>query len=643
MSPSELEELRTQIADLVERGLIQPSSSPYGAPVLFVKKKNGKNRMVIDYRLLNSITVKNKYPLPCIDDLLDQLHGATVFSKIDLASGYHQIPIAEGHEHRTGFRTRFGSFEFKVLPFGLCNAPSTFQRMINEVLLPYLDKFVLLYLDDICIYSKSQEEHLQHLELVLTALRKHNLLAQASKCEFGLESLEFLGHIISSNGIQADPAKIKAVEEWPVPKNKTEVLSFKGLAGFYRRFIKDFSKITAPLSALTGNTPFIWTPVEQEAFEKLKQALTSAPVLASPDFSRPFIVNCDSSKTAIGAVLMQGEGEEQRVIAYESKKLLPAEVNYLNHDKELLAVIHSLKKWRHYLRGARFRVITDNTATKYIQTKPDLNQRQLHWLELLQEYDMDIIHRPGSTNAVADALSRRPDLVINSITRQTITPPLELLQQTQLDSITDVEYQRVLSGVQKQTRTDLILQDSLLYKEDRLYVPQSSLRQALLTEAHDTPLGGHLGRDKTYERLTRRFYWPKMHEQVSSYCNTCPTCQAIKPSHQSPMGLLSPLPIPDVPWASLSLDLITQLPKTLKGHTAIVVFVCRGTKMIICEPTTDEVTAPELAQIFHRAVFRHFGMPKSLISYRDTRFVLAILLQTNRYQVHHVYRQPPSN
>ena len=620
MAPSELDELKAQLTDLMNRGLIQPSTSPYGAPVLFVKKKNGKNRMVIDYRLLNSITVKNKYPIPRIDDLLDQLHGSTVFSKIDLASGYHQVPIAEGHEHRTAFRTRFGSFEFKVLPFGLCNAPSTFQRMINEVLLPYLDKFVLLYLDDICIYSKTPEEHLQHLEQVLSALRKHNLLAQASKCEFGLRSIDFLGHIVSADGIKVDPAKVKAVMDWPIPTSKHDVLSFKGLAGFYRRFIKDFSKIAAPLSALTGNVPFKWTPIEQASFDALKQALTTAPVLASPDFTKPFIVNCDSSKHAIGAVLMQGGGQDQRVIAYESRKLTPPEVNYLNHDKELLAVIHALKKWRHYLRGVQFKVITDNTAARYIQTKPDLNQRQLRWLDLLQEYNMEIIHRPGRTNVVADALSRRPDLVITAVTRLDIAAPTDFLQKIQHATTLDLEYQRVLAGVTKGTRTDFRLHDSLLYKGERLYVPNCALRQSLLTEAHDTPLGGHLGRDKTYDRLSRRFYWPRLHQQVFSYCTTCPTCQAIKPSHQAPLGLLSPLPIPEAPWVSLSLDLITQLPRTLKGHTAIVVFVCRSTKMIICEPTTDGVTAQQLAQIFHRAVFRHFGMPSSLISDRDPKF-----------------------
>lgn len=620
MSPSELDELKKEISSLLERGLIRPSTSPYGAPVILVPKKDGGKRLVIDYRLVNAITIKNRYPLPRIDDLMDQLHGAKIFSKIDMASGFHQIRMAEADCHKSAFRTRFGHYEFTVLPMGMTSAPATFQRLMNDIFMPYLDKFVIIYLDDLCIYSKTPEEHIKHLEIVLGLLREHKLLAKPSKCLFGVTSMDFLGHIISSDGIATDPKKIKAVQDWPIPKNNKDILSFMGLANFYRRFVKDFSKIAAPLTSLTGkDVPFQWGPKAQESFDALKLALTTAPVLAVPDFTRPFLVRCDASKFAIGQVLCQGEGKEERVIAYESRKLSPAELKYEIHDKELLSVVHALRKWRHYLYGARQRIETDNWATKFIQTKPILNKRQASWLDLLQEFDLDIVHRPGDTNVVADALSRRPDYVLNAI--QWLTPD-NLFEEVRSHSRKDPEYRKLLKLVQEkpQSRPDFSLKNDLLYKGDRLYVPEGRLRTTLLTEAHDTPISGHLGKHKTYERLARSFYWPRLPHMVGEYCRTCPTCQSIKGDTQKPIGLLQPLSIPRRKWDSVSLDLIVHLPKTRNGHTAIVVFVDRASKMIICEPTVNEVTAEQLAQLYYKAVFRFHGVPSELVSDRDPKF-----------------------
>lgn len=625
MAQDELAELKKQLADLLARGFIRPSVSPFGAPVLFVKKKDGSMRMCVDYRALNKATVKNRYALPRIDDLLDRMYKAKVFSKIDLLWGYHQVRVAPEDIPKTAFRTRYGHYEFTVLPFGLCNAPATFQRLMNDVLMPYLDDFCIVYLDDIAIYSASPEEHLVHLEKVLTKLREHKLVAKLSKCEFGVDSMEFLGHVVSGDGISMQEDKVKAIQEWPTPKNATEVLQFKGLAGFYRRFVKNFSKMAAPLSALCGNTPFKWGPEEQQAFDSLKQAITTAPVLQPADFSRPFVVTCDASGNAVGAVLSQGEGKDARPVAFESRKLNDAERKYKVHDQELLAVVHALKKWRHYLHGRKFVVVTDNWATKYFQTKPHLNRREVGWTETLQEYDFDIVHRPGSTNIVADALSRRPDYSVNAITW--VKADDGLLQTVEQNAANDPVYQKVLSAVQSGSRTDFTVQQGLLYKEARLYVPAGDVQQKLLTEAHDTPLGGHLGRDKTYDRLRRAFYWPGMHEMVYKYCDTCPSCQAIKPDRQGKLGLLQPLPVPENPGDSWALDLITQLPKTRQGHTAIVTFTDRLTKMMLCEATVDEVTAPQLANIFMRTVFRHFGVPKSLVSDRDARF-MSVFWQT---------------
>ena len=618
MSQPELEQLKEQLDDLISRGFIVPSTSPFASPVLMVRKPGSdKLRFCLDLRALNSATVKNAYPLPPIHDLLDRLHGAKVFSKIDLVGAYHQVRMDPESAHMTAFRCRYGLFEFKVMPFGLCNAPATFQRLMQDVLRPYLDVFVLAYLDDLIIFSKDEESHLEHIEKVLALLREHKLYARPDKCEFGRRKIKFLGHYVSPEGIEVDPSKIKAVADWPVPKNVTEVLQFKGLAEFYRRFVRNFSAMSAPLSELTGNVEWNWGPRQDKAFKQLKHALTHTPVLAPPDYSKPFVVTCDASKYAIGAVLSQGEGKDMRVVAYESRKMNDAETRYDTHDRELLAVIHALKKWGYHLRGKKFVVVTDNWATKYIQTKPNLNHRQMNWLGTLSDFDFDIVHRPGKSNVVADALSRRPDLRVNALTWLGIGD--DLFPKVRSTAHDDLEYQRVLTGVEKGSRIDFQLKDGLLWKGTRLYVPTGNLRQQLMYEAHDAPLSGHLGRDKTVERLSRAFYWPRMHHMVYTYCRTCPSCQAIKPSQQAKMGLLQPLPVPGRAGDSWSMDLITGLPKTKRGNTAIVVFVDRMTKWISVTPTVLEITAEGLARIFRDEVFRHFGMPTSIISDRDPR------------------------
>ncbi|KAJ9529550.1 hypothetical protein QJQ45_013935, partial [Haematococcus lacustris] len=607
MSTCELAELKKQITEMQEKGFIRPSTSPYGAGVLFVRKKDGSFRMCVDYRPLNRITVKNKYPLPRVDNLLDRLHGATVFSKIDLRQGYHQIRIAPEDIPKTAFRTRYGHFEFTVLPFGLCNAPATFQRLMNDIFRKELDDCVIVYLDDILIFSRNQQEHAQHLRRVLDLLQEHKLYAKLSKCEFGLDKTEFLGHIISSAGIACDPAKVAAVETWPVPTTVHDVRSFLGLANFYRRFIKNFSDIAAPLTALTQadghdkQGKVTWTSTQQSAFDALKHALTTAPVLIAPDPTQPYTLRCDASGIGIGAVLTQGTGPAERVVAYHSRKLLPAERNYPTHEQELLSLVEALKVWRHYLLGVNFTLLTDNWANKHLQTQPRLDsKRQARWMEVLQQYNCQIDHIPGKHNVVADALSRRPDYHVTSITT--------LL---------------VLAGKARQFE----IEGSLLYHTGRglrrLYIPAGPLRTDLLREAHDIPISGHLGRDKTYHRLSRHFFWPRMSASVHDYVRTCNSCQRSKTNTSKPIGLLQPLPIPQHRWEQVSLDLITQLPVSSAGNDAIVVFVDKLTKMIHAVPTTTSITAPALARLFFDNVFRLHGLPKVIVSDRDPRFTSA--------------------
>ncbi|KAI3472595.1 hypothetical protein Pfo_030078, partial [Paulownia fortunei] len=394
MAPTELKELKVQLQELLDKGFIRPSYSPWGAPVLFVKKKDE----------LNKITVKNKYPLPRIDDLFDQLQGASVFSKIDLRSGYHQLKIKEEDIPKTAFRTRYGHYEFLVMPFGLTNAPAAFMDLMNRVFKQYLDKFVIVFIDDILIYSRDKEEHKEHLKIVLQVLKEKQLYAKFKKCEFWLEQVVFLGHVVSKDGISVDPSKVEAVIKWPTPTNVSEVRSFLGLAGYYRRFVQGFSKIATPMTMLTRkNVKFLWTNACERSFEELKQKLTTAPVLTIPTGIGGFVVYSDASKNGLGAVLMQNG----KVIAYASRQLKEYEKNYPTHDLELAAVVFALKIWRHYLYGEKCEIYTDHKSLKYFFTQKELNMRQRRWLELVKDYDCVINYHPGKANVVADALSRK--------------------------------------------------------------------------------------------------------------------------------------------------------------------------------------------------------------------------------------------
>ena len=373
MAPAELRELKAQLEDLLSKGFIRPSISPWGAPVLFVKKKDGSLRLCIDYRQLNRVTIRNQYPLPRIDELFDQLQGSRVYSKIDLRSGYHQLRVRESDVPKTAFRTRYGHYEFLVMPFGLTNAPAAFMDLMNRVFQPYLDRFVIVFIDDILVYSGSSEEHSEHLRIVLQTLRERQLYAKLSKCQFWLDRVAFLGHVISAEGVSVDPQKIEAVVNWKPPKNVSEVRSFLGLAGYYRKFVEGFSKIAAPLTKLTRkDVKYDWVDACQKSFDELKGRLTSAPVLVLPNGRDGFVVYSDASRQGLGCVLMQND----RVIAYVSRQLKKHEQNYPTHDLKLAAVVFALKILRHYLYGVPCRIFTDHKSLKYIFTQKELNLRQ---------------------------------------------------------------------------------------------------------------------------------------------------------------------------------------------------------------------------------------------------------------------------
>jgi hypothetical protein len=372
VSGPELVELKKQIDELLEKSYIRPSTSPWAALVLFVEKKDGTKRMCIDYKSLNEFTVKNKYPLPRIEDLFDQLRGASVFSKIDLKSGYHQLRIWPSDISKTTFITKYGLYEFMVMSFGLTNAPAYFMYLMNNVFMDYLDQFVVVFIDDILVYYQNEQEHEEHFKKVLQRLRDCQLYTKLSKCEFWISEVLFLGHIINRDGLAVDPKKVVAILDWKAPKDVRGIKSFIGMAGYYRCVIEGFSKIARPMvDLLAKKVEFKWTPACQESFEKLKQKLTTAPILVLPDVHKSFSVYCDASYTRLGCVLMQ----EGKVVAYSSRQLKVHEKNYPTHDLELAAVVHALKTWRHYLYGQKCDIYTDHKSLKYIFTPLELNMR----------------------------------------------------------------------------------------------------------------------------------------------------------------------------------------------------------------------------------------------------------------------------
>ncbi|KAI3821411.1 hypothetical protein L1987_08979 [Smallanthus sonchifolius] len=495
LAPSEMKELMSQLEELTEKGFIRPSISPWGAPVLFVKKKDGSMRMCIDYRELNKRTVKNKYPLPRIDDLFDQLQGASWFSKIDLRSGYHQLKVREEDVPKTAFRTRYGHYEFLVMSFGLTNAPAAFMDLMNRVCRPMLDRSVIVFIDDILIYSKNEGDHHCHLREVLEVLKQEKLYAKFSKCAFWLREVQFLGHVVNPDGIMVDPAKIEAVKEWNIPKTPTDIRSFLGLAGYYRRFIQDFSRIASPLTKLTRKeVKYEWGPTQSNAFEELKTRLTQAPVLTLPEGNEDLVVYSDASGQGLGCVLMQ----RGKVIAYASRQLKVHEVNYPTHDLELAAVVFALKIWRHYLYGVKCTIYSDHKSLKYFFEQKELNMRQRRWLELLKDYDCEILYHPGKANVVADALSRKEESAPIRIKacQLIITPDL-------MDEISKAQDEALLERNVKRER--IVGQqgnlDANAYgvrtRFGRMWIPKiGELRAKILDEAHKSRYSIHPGTNK---------------------------------------------------------------------------------------------------------------------------------------------------
>ena len=521
---------------------------------------------------MNNVTIRNKYPLPRIYDLFDQLQGAKVFSKIDLRSGYHQLRIRESDIPKTAFRTRYRHYEFLVMSFGLTNALVAFMDLMNQVFRPYLDRFFIVFIDDILVYSRGELEHERHLGLMLQTLRQYQLYANFSKCEFWLSQVGFLGHVVSADGIYVDPQKVGAVANWEQLTTVTEVRSFLGLAGYYRRFIEGFSKIAGPLHCLTRKgVKFEWTDRCEESIQTLKEKLTLAPVLTLPEGNEGFEVYSDASHQGLDRVLMQ----HKRVVAYASRQLKKHELNYPTHDLELAAVIFALKTWRHYLYGATCQIFTDHKSLKYLFTQKELNLRQRRWMELLKDYDCIIDHHPGKANVVVDALSMKSTGSLAYM--QTIQLPLMVelrelgvelrmhasgalfasfqLRSILVDCILEAQIEDpYLMSMRKKfeegEQSDFAIRDDgALVIGSRLCVPATEeLKRQILEETHSSAYAMHPDSTKMYRTLNEYYWLSGMKREVAEYVSKCFICQQVKAERQKPSVLLQPLPIPEWKW-----------------------------------------------------------------------------------------------
>ncbi|GKB01637.1 hypothetical protein Tco_0829681, partial [Tanacetum coccineum] len=523
LAHSEWEELSGQLKELQDKGFIRPSSSPWGAPVLFMKKKDGSFRICIDYREMNKLTVKNRYPLPRIDDLFDQL--------------------------------------------------------------PYLDKFVIVFIDDILIYSKIREEH-------------------------------FLWHVINGEGIHVDPSKIEAVKNWKAPRTLSEVRSFLGLAGYYRRFIENFSKIAKSLTILTQKCKtFDWGEEQELAFQTLKDKLCNAPVLALPDGPEDFVVYCDASGLGLGCVLMQ----RGKVIAYASRQLKIHEKNYTTHDLELGAVVFALKIWRHYLYGTKSVIYTDHKSLQHIFSQKELNMRQRRWIELFSDYDCEIRYHPGKANVVADALSRKERVKPKRVRAMNMT-----LQSSIKDRILAAQKEAVDESAGLQKGLDEMIEqrsDGTLYYLDRIWVPlKGDVRTLIMDEAHKSKYYVHPGADKMYYDLRGRYMWSGMKKDIAMYVSKCLTCLMVKAEHQRPSGLLQQPEIPKWKWERIAMDFVTKLPRTSSGHDTIWVIVDRLTKFAHFLPIREDYKMDRLARLYLKEIVARHGVSISIISDRDSRF-----------------------
>ena len=577
--------VQQQVAELIKSGRIVHSTSPYSAPVVIIRKKNGTLRLCIDYRRLNAKTIKDAYPLPQIDFILDQFSGSQFFSTMDLSNGYWQIPINEADRPKTAFSTSLGHFEWTVMPFGLCNAPATFQRMMNLSFSEFIGKFVFIYLDDIIIYSPSVESHTEHIHQILNRIDQVNLRLNPTKCLFFQDSVKFLGHVVSKNGISPDQSKIEAIYNIPTPNTIKELQSFLGLANYYRRFVKNYAHIAKPLHELTKSMhTFLWNTAHQVAFNSIKEKLATAPVRHHPDMNQPFILHTDASSVALGAVLAQSNGAIENVVNYNSRILNKHERNYSATELECLAVIWAIKINRPYLALSTFTVYTDHKALEWLHNNKDLNGKLMRWSLLLQNYDFSIKYRPGKHN-IADVLSR---IDLNP------------------------------------TTTKILLSDTV-----------NTNLESQIQDAHISC--GHGGLGPTLHILDPANTNPQLRKLACEVIRQCTTCKMYNPRciRQKPIAIFSA-----GPFHRLIIDTVGPIKPSRSGNTFIIIAIDHFTRWIEASAAKDK-TAKTIVEFLISSIILRHGAPSILQSDNGTEFDNSLVNKLCQYlEVVHKFSSP---
>ena len=642
LSPQRRSILEKEIEQMIDDNIIEECDSPFAAPVVMVPKRTGGYRVCVDFRKLNSVTVPDRYPLPRIDDVLHAAQQCFFMSTMDLKSGFWQVPVREGDKDKTAFVTPFGLYRFLRMPFGLRNSPATFQRLIDRFKAGLPDVCILAYMDDLIVLSGTFAQHLNDLQLVFDRLKVFRLSANRQKCVFACSQIKFLGHIIANGGISPDPEKISAITCMAPPVDVKQLMSFLQTCSWFRRFIPGFSGVAEPLTRLTRKkAQWVWDAAQVEAFEKLKQLLTTAPLLRQADPTLPYVLKTDASAYAIGACLLQGEDADERPVEYASRLLTAPERNYTTTEREALAIVFGVQKFRGYLEGARVVVASDHQPLKWLMTLKSPSGRLARWALLLQSFDLQVNYIPGKSNVVADTLSRPPlnDDDVN-VCPVEVNLPRVSASELRTEQLKDEVIEKIVMDIEGNNEEELkrwldrgyIMTGGLLYRynpdsescEPQLVVPKQKVGE-VLAECHDSALAGHPGVERTIDRVTRRYFWSTLRKDVRHHVQSCVECQRYKASNMKPAGLLQ-TPVMAQRFESLAMDLYGPLPKTPDGKRWVFAVEDTATRWLELFPL-EKATAEACAKCLVDEVILRYGTPRKVISDNGTQFVGEVMQQ----------------